>query len=327
MKVLFYSIRGFDKPLFEKKSQGHEFSFTEESLDCKNVIKSKGFRAVSIFSSDKADEEVINDLHSLGVKFISLRSVGYDHVDLEVASKLGIRVANVPSYSPNAIAEHAVAMLMALNRKLIKAHALFQQSDFRLDDLMGFDLFNKTVGIIGTGNIGMAFASIMQGFGCKILAFDPIRNPRAEDYKINYCTLAELLQNSDVVSLHCPLNKQTKYLMNKHEFSIMKSGSILINTARGSVVNTDALIHALESGKLAGACLDVYEFEKGIYFNDMRNRNWTDITLDKLRAMDNVLLTAHQAFLTKEALQGIADATLQNLNEWEVHSKSANDLV
>jgi len=326
MRVFFYSIHGFDKPFFEQQQGQHYFEFTEKSLSESTVEMAAGFDAIALFSSDTADEKILLKLAQLHVKYISLRSVGYDHVNLQLAKSLQIKVANVPEYSPYAIAEHAVAMLLCLNRKLIRAQELIQVGDFRLDSLIGFDLHGKTVGVIGTGKIGFNFARIMHGFGCKVVACDPLPNLEANLIGMHYVTLDELLRAADIVSLHCPLNEHTHYLLNEEQFTQMKKDAVLINTARGAVVNTDALIKALDNGIISGACLDVYEHEKGLFFYDYRKKGISDAKLKHLLAMKNVLVTGHQAFLTREALQGITDTTLANINQWEANGVSENDL-
>ncbi|MCW8897506.1 MAG: 2-hydroxyacid dehydrogenase [Flavobacteriales bacterium] len=327
MKVLAYSTHGFDQPFLEEAAKNkHEFSFTEKPLNENTVEMANGFDAVALFSSDNANAKVIEKLAEYKVNYITLRSVGYDHVDLQKAHELGIKVANVPEYSPYAIAEHGVALLLALNRKLHKAESLIQLQDFRLDTLVGFDLNNKTIGIIGTGKIGFAFAKIMNGFGCKLLAYDPVENPSAEEINMEYTTLEILLKNSDVVSLNCPLNEKTHYLLGKKEFASMKKGSILINTARGAVINTNALIESIENEHLGGACLDVYEKEKGLFFNNHTNSVLKDPVYSRLRSFPNVIITGHQAFLTREALIGIAETTIYNLSSWENNGTCENDL-
>ncbi|MCX7728572.1 MAG: 2-hydroxyacid dehydrogenase [Bacteroidia bacterium] len=327
MKVLVYSTHSFDRPYLEKAAQGiHQLHFVEDALDKDSAKLSTGYDVVSVFSNDDVSEGVLKILHQNNIRFVALRSAGYNHVDLNAAKNLNIRVANVPEYSPYSVAEHAVAMLMALNRKLYFSQLLFQLQDFRLDPLVGFDVHKKTVGIIGTGKIGTAFARIMKGFGCTLLAYDIKENPDALVLGVQYVSLDDLLSNSDIISIHCPLNSSTYHLLSEKKFSKIKKGSILINTARGAVIDTSALIKAIESEQISGACLDVYEFEKGLYFNDKRNKVITDDLFLKLKSFPNVLLTAHQAFLTKEALQNIATTTIQNMTEWEKYGKSSNDL-
>lgn len=328
MKTLVYSIHGFDKPFLEKAAQGkHELVFTEQPLNEMTANLANGCDAVALFTSDNASEKVLEKLYAGGVKFIALRSVGYDHIDLAKAKRLGIKVANVPEYSPYAIAEHAVALIMTLNRKILLSQKLMNKNDFRLDELVGFDLHGKTIGIVGTGKIGTAFAKIMHGFGCKLIAYDIEENQELiHQTNISYTSLSELCKSADVISVNCPLNTKTKYLFNKSTFSQMKKGVVFINTARGGIVNTIDLIEALDIGAVAAAGLDVYENEKPIYFYDHTDSQINDVIFQKLRSYPNVLLTGHQAFLTNEALQGIADTTIDNLDGWSNNEISENDL-
>jgi len=232
----------------------------------------------------------------------------------------------VPEYSPYAIAEHSVALLMALNRKIIPSQLLMQMQDFRLDTLIGFDLRGKTVGVVGTGKIGFAFAQIMHGFGCKLLAYDPSPNENADRIGMTYVSMDELLRHSDVISLNCPLNEHTANLIDDREFALMKQGVFFINTARGGVVNTDALIKHLENGKIGAAGLDVYDKEQGLFFKDHRNSRLSDANFARLRSFTNVLITGHQAFLTNEALGGIAGTTIFNLDCWSKGEASKNEV-
>jgi D-lactate dehydrogenase len=329
MKTLVYSIHGFDKPFLDKTAQGkHELVFTEKPLNEKTTSLAEGFEAISLFTSDNASAVVLQKLYSLGVKHIALRSVGYDHVDIAKAKELGIKVANVPSYSPYAIAEHSVALLMAINRKIIKSQELMNQNDFRLDKLIGFDLHGKTVGIIGTGKIGTAFAKIMHGFGCKLVAYDIIQNRELiAATNIVYTSLENICKGADVISVNCPLNDITRYMFSKSIFSLMKKGVVFINTARGGIVNTSDLLEALDSGIVAGAGLDVYENEKPIFFHNHTGKQIKDELFYKLRSHPNVLITGHQAFLTNEALHGIANTTIANLTAWEIKGISENDII
>lgn len=328
MKTLVYNIHGFDKPSLEKAAKDkHELFFTEQRLSIETATLAKGFEAIALFTSDNASAEVLEKLIECGVRFIALRSAGHDHVDLAKAKQLGIKVANVPAYSPYAIAEHAVALLLALNRKLIVGHRLMQQNDYRLNELVGFDLHGKTVGIIGTGKTGAAFAKIMNGFGCTLLAFDIEENKELKaETNIVYTSFESLCTASDVISIHCPLNNATKHLFNKTSFSKMKRGITLINTARGGIINTVDLMTAIDDGIVAAAGLDVYEAEKPIFFNDHRNTTITDDLFLKLRTYPTILITGHQAFLTNEALQGIANTTIANLDSWTKNGISENEL-
>ena len=328
MKTLVYSIHGFDKPFLVKAADGkHELHFTEQPLNESTVDLAKGFEAVALFTSDNASTEVLAKLNKCGVKFIALRSVGYDHVDLAKAKSHGIKVANVPAYSPYAIAEHSVALLMALNRKIILGQQLIQQNDFRLDELVGFDLHGKIVGIVGTGKIGSAFSKIMHGFGCKLLAYDiEVNEALLKETQIEYVSFENICKQSDVISINCPLNAYTKYMFNKATFAMMKKGVVFINTARGGIVNTKDLMEALDNGTVSFAGLDVYENEKPIFFHNHSDKNITDELFEKLRSYPNVLVTGHQAFLTNEALEGIAATTMNNIDQWSKEGKSINDI-
>lgn len=327
MKVLAYSIHGFDKLSLEKAAEGkHHLEFTDFQLNEETVKMADGFDAIAIFSNDKADRIILEMLSGLNIKYVALRSVGYDHVDLKAAQDFQLKVANVPGYSPHAIAEHSVALLLALVRKLHHSKLLMQLQDFRLDELVGINLHGKTAGIIGTGKIGYVFARIMNGFGCRLMAHDPVQQPESDEFHIEYTDLNTLLEQSDIISIYAPLNEETRYMISHSQFELMKEGAILINAARGPIVDTKALIKYLENGKLAGACLDVYEHEKGLYFNDHRNDILKDETFSHLRSFPNVVMTGHQAFLTQEAINEIAAKTIQNLNQWENAGKSENDL-
>ncbi|MEO5603717.1 MAG: 2-hydroxyacid dehydrogenase [Cyclobacteriaceae bacterium] len=327
MKVFVYSARPYDQPALQAASGKHELLFTEKRLNEETFHFATGCQAVSIFTSDDASATVLEKLHACGIRYVSLRSVGYDHIDLDKAALLGMHVENVPEYSPYSVAEHAVAMLMAVNRKPIEGQQLMQLQDFRIDSLKGFDIHSKTAGVIGTGKIGMAFARIMIGFGAKVLACDPKINQGAIDLGIKYVSLKDLLKGSDIVSLHCPLTSDTRHLIANAEFNWMKKGSILINSSRGPVINTTDLIAALKSGRLGAACLDVYEFEKGLFFNDHRNDIIHDEVFTQLRSFKNVLITGHQGFLTTDAIKEIAETTIRNLDCWQNGIRSLNELT
>lgn len=328
MKVFVYSARDYEKPFLEKASLcKHEMEYSVLALDNNTSYLAQGYEVVSLFTSDQASDEILDNLFENGVKYIALRSVGHDHVNLEKAKQLGIKVANVPAYSPYAVAEHAVALLMALNRKIILGHELMKKKDFRLEQLTGFDLHGKTVGIVGTGKIGSVFATIMKGFGCNLIGYDEYENINLiQQTQIKYKSLEELCKESDIISLHCPLTPDTKYLFNRNLFSVMKKGVVFINTARGSIVNTADLIEALENNIVAAAGLDVYENEKNIFFKNHLYKLIDDEIFNKLCTFTNVIITGHQGFLTNEALSGIARTTFENINNWESLGKSNNDL-
>lgn len=327
MKVIVYSVRPYDKPALELAAKGkHELIFTEKRLSEETVSLAEGCQAAAIFTSDDASAPVLDALHRLGVKFLLLRCVGYDHVDLRRAEALGIAVANVPEYSPYSVAEHAVAMLMAVNRKIVEGQRLMALQDFRIDTLKGFDVHGKTVGVIGTGKIGLAFARIMLGFGAEVIATDPQPAEEASSLGIRYVPLETLLKNSRIISINCPLNEHTRYLLGKKEFEQMQPGAVVINTSRGPVINTADLIDALDSGKIGAACLDVYEYEKGLFFEDRRNDIIRDANFVRLRSLKNVLITGHQGFLTEDAINQIAGTTIDNLDCFQNNIPCVNQI-
>ena len=280
-----------------------------------------------MFTNDDASAQVLRELHSLGVKYIAARSAGYDNIDLLEAEILGMRVANAPGYSPYAVAEHAVALILALNRKLVISNDQVHNHNFALGNLVGFDLHGKTAGLIGTGRIGSVMAQIMHGFGCELLAYDI--NPSGElskKYGIRFCSLNEVCLRSDIVSIHTPLNQHTKYILNENTFSIMKKGVMIINTARGGVVHTGDLLKYLDKGIIGAYGADVYENERGIFFFDHSDKGIQDKMLKELLQKKNVLITPHQAFATSEALASIADITFYNILEWAAGATPENEL-
>jgi len=329
MRVTFFSSKPYDiEYLNNANKEEIELHFVEESLSEASLYLAKGSDAVSVFTNDDVSENIIDKLHSIGIRYITTRSAGYDHINISHAEELGIAVANVPEYSPYSIAEHAVAMMLCLNRKLIKANQKVKSQNYLLDDLIGFDLNGKTVGIIGAGKIGGIVARILHGFGCKILAFDINPNNEYSDtYGVKYVDLETLYAQSDIISLHCPLNKHTKYLINESTIALMKRGVMIINTGRGGVIDTKALIDGLKSGKIGYAGLDVYENEKGLFFFNHENEILQDETFARLLSFKNVLITGHQAFLTREALGNIADTTIYNLECFAKKVKSQNELT
>ncbi|QDK47034.1 2-hydroxyacid dehydrogenase [Bdellovibrio sp. ZAP7] len=314
MKVAFFSARKYEEKFFQEaqKDSEIEFDFLEARLTEKTVQLASGYQGICVFVNDVLNEAVLTELHKLGVRFIALRCAGFNNVHLPTATKLGLRVVRVPEYSPYAVAEHAVALLLTLNRKIHKAHYHVREMNFSLEGLVGFDLHGKTVGIIGTGRIGHVFAKIMNGFGCSILVHDIKTDPEIEAMA-KYVNLDELLRKSDIISLHCPLNEATKHLIDESAFAKMKSNAVLINTGRGGLIDTQALIKALKAHRIGGACLDVYEEEEGVFFTDQSSEGITDDILARLTTFPNVIMTSHQAFLTQEALMNIADTTKRNL--------------
>jgi D-lactate dehydrogenase len=330
MKVLIYSAREFEIPYLQRANANrHNLTFINDSLTSKTAIKAVGYDAISIFSADEACFLTIEKLKDFGVKYITLRSVGYDNVNIRAAARLGIKVANVPSYSPYAIAEHAVALLLAINRKLIESSRRVSQFNFNLNDLVGYDLNKKTVGIIGTGKIGSVMSKIMYGFGCKLLGYDIEPNDDlVNTYNMEYTSLVNLCANADIISLHVPLNADTHYLINEDIISEMKKGVVIINTARGAVINTSHIIDGIKSKKIGALGIDVYENEKGVFFKDHSlDIPYDDEMLIKLKAFPNVIITGHHAFLTEEALTNIAETTFYNLNCWEQNINTENELT
>ena len=329
MKILVYSAKDFEIPYLEKANRRkYHLTFTKEALSSKTATNAIGFDAISIFSADEACVITIEKLKDFGVKYIALRSVGYDNVNLRAASRLAIRVANVPAYSPYSIAEHATSLLLALNRKLIESNHRVDHFNFKLNHLVGFDLNNKTVGIIGTGKIGAIMSKIMHGFGCTLLGYDINENNDLIDkYNLDYTALKNLCEQSDIISLHVPLNTETHQMINEELISVMKQGVILINTARGSVINTEDVIEGLKNGNIGALGIDVYENEKGIFFKDHSRHIPNDDLLIKLNAMPNVLITGHHAFLTEEALTNIAETTIYNFDCWNSGKETENELT
>lgn len=319
MKTIVYSVKGFEESyLLEANNNFHELTLTNKPLNIDTVAMAAGNEAVAIFTNDDASAPVLKKLKGLGVNYLTTRSVGTDHIDLEVAKTLAIAVANVPAYSPYSVAEHAVTLMLGLNRKLILADKKSHAYQFELSSLIGFDMHGKTVGIIGLGSIGSVVADILHGFGCHILVYDIIENKaHAKQHHFTYATLDELYAQSDIVTLHLPLTPQTKHLINQESIAKMKKGVMLINTSRGPIIDTHALMNGLHSGQIGSVGLDVYEFEKGIFFKNHYGSEAKNELLLNLMNFDNVIITGHQAFLTKEALTNIADKTIQNLSEWE----------
>lgn len=316
MKVVVYSIKPFEKEFLAKANhKKHDITLISNLLNLETAAYAEGKQAVVVFTNDDVSAPVINRLADLGIKYIAARSAGTDHIDKEAAAKRGIKLAKVPVYSPQAIAEHAVAMALSLNRHLIQADEHSHQFDFKLDGLIGFNFYGKTVGLIGLGNIGQAVAAIFNGFGCRVIGYD-IAAP-AKLVKIELLSLEEVLRQADIISLHVPLTPATKYLINAATIANMKKGVMLINTSRGGLINTIAVIDALERGQIGYLGMDVYEHEKGLFFEDHQHDLVKDPLLQKLMAYPNVLVTPHQAFLTDEALQQIADQTIKNLDVWQ----------
>lgn len=328
MKIAFFDTHGFDRTFFQKTNEEfhHEINFFETRLTEQTANLAFGFPCVCAFVNDRLDEKVLRFLADGGTRIIALRSAGFNHVDLAAAESLGLRVVRVPEYSPYAVAEHAVALILSLNRKTHRAYNRVRENNFSLDGLVGFDLHQKTVGIIGTGRIGSVLAKILRGFDCQVLAYDIVQNPKLIKMGVKYVQLDQLLQMSDIISLHVPLTPQTRYLINETALSLTKPGVMLINTGRGALIETRALIKFLKSGHIGYAGLDVYEEEEGLFFENLSEQILQDDKLARLLTFPNVVLTSHQAFLTKEALTNIAKVTLQNISDFENGHKLKNEV-
>jgi D-lactate dehydrogenase len=329
MRMAVFDTHRYDRQALEAANADgrHELIFLEPRLNQQTAPLAKGCEAVCSFVNDRVDRETLQALHDEGVRFIALRCAGFNHVDLKAAADLGIRLARVPEYSPYAVAEHAVALILSLNRKIPKAHARVREGNFTLDGLEGFDLHGKTVGVIGTGRIGRTFAGIMRGFGCTVLLNDKYPNEEfAKESGCTYVELPELYRRSDIISLHVPLTPETLHMINLPAIETMKPGVMLINTGRGGLTDTKALIKGLKTGHIGAAGLDVYEEEAGIFFCDLSEAGIQDDLLARLMTFPNVLITAHQAFLTREALHNIADTTLENLTAFETGAPLVNEV-
>jgi D-lactate dehydrogenase len=329
MNTVIYSTHKFEKEFLINANAGkHELKFLEFPLNIETAHLAAGAQAISIFVNDDASEKVLEELHIAGIKFIALRSAGFNHVNLQKAKQVSMRAARVPAYSPYAVAEHAVALMMALNRKLIRANSRVHESNFSLDGLTGFDMNGKTAGIIGTGKIGEVVAKIVHGFGCNILAVDQFENDELKTkYNVKYTDYETLYKVSDIITLHVPLTPETRYLVNKESIEKMKPGVMLINTSRGALVNTKDVIAGLKKGQIGYLGLDVYEEEMGLFFEDHSEDILQDDIISRLLTFRNVLITSHQAFLTQTALQNIADTTIHNLDCFEKNIDCKNELV
>lgn len=311
IKVAFYDAKAYDKPSFEHYGVMHglQFRFLEAKLNEDTVALAEGCDAVCVFVNDSVTETVINRLYEYGVKLIALRSAGYNNVDVKAAFGK-IHVVHVPAYSPYAVAEHAMAILLTSVRRIHKAYNRTRDFNFSLSGLTGFDLHGKTVGVIGTGKIGRIFIDICCGFGMKVIAYDPYPVP---DSGIEYVTLDDLFARSDIISLHCPLNNSTFHTINADAIAKMKKGVVIVNTSRGALIDAEALLSGIKTRKIGAACLDVYEEEADIFFEDRSGHILNDELLSRLISMPNVIVTSHQAFLTEEALSNIAETTVNNI--------------
>lgn len=324
MKYAFFDTKPYDIPSFEKYGNENriEFKFFETKLNRDTASLAKGCDGVCVFVNDTVDAEVIDKLYSMGVKSVALRCAGYNNVD--VKHSFGkLHIFHVPAYSPYAVAEHAIAMLLTSIRRIHKAYIRTKDFNFSLSGLTGFDLYGKTVGVIGTGRIGRVFIDICKGFGMRVLAYDKFP---ATDSGIEYVDLDTLFAKSDIISLHCPLTEETKHMIDASAINKMKKGVVIINTSRGALIDADALLAGIKSRQVGAACLDVYEEESDIFFEDFSGHIMDDDTLARLISMPNVIVTSHQAFLTEEALNNIAETTVKNITEFAEHGYCENEL-
>ena len=329
MKILFYDTKTYDKESFENVLSDFpdiQIEYTKSDLDPRTAALAEGFDAVCAFVSSNVGEDTLTILHSHGVNCVLMRCAGFNNVDLGKAKELGIRVLCVPGYSPEAVAEHAMALALACNRRLYKAYNKVRENDFSLNGLMGFNFYQKTAGIIGTGKIGAAMCRICHGFGMKVIAYDVYPNPSLEGF-VTYKSLDEVLAESDLLSLHCPLMDSTRHLINLSSIEKMKDGVILVNTSRGALVKTADLIEGIRKNKLAGVGLDVYEEETNNVFEDRSEEILETSITSRLLSFPNVMITSHQGFFTKEALGAIANTTLQNAMDYTSKTPSPNDVI
>ncbi len=328
MKVAVFSTKSYDRQFLEaaNSEHKHELVFFEPRLTFETNVLASGFPAVCSFVNDLLDKQTLGAIASGGTQLIALRSAGYNHVDIAAAIELGMKVVRVPAYSPYAVAEHTLALILSLNRKIYRAYARVREGNFSLEGLLGFDLHGCTVGIIGTGKIGFIVAQILKGFGCNLLAYDPYPNPECTALGVKYVALTELFANSDIVTLHIPLTQENYHIIDVQALSQMKNGIMLINTSRGALIDTKAVIAALKSGKIGNLGLDVYEQETELFFEDLSNSVIQDDVFQRLLTFPNVLITSHQGFFTKNALKSIAETTLTNISDVENGRPCANEV-
>ncbi len=326
MKVAVFSTKAFDRQFLEAATSDkqHDLIFFDPHLNKDTAILAADFPVVCIFVNDQADAATLEVLASRGTKLLALRCAGFNNVDLKAAAEHGISVVRVPAYSPEAVAEYTIAMILTLNRKLYRAYNRVREGNFSLDGLMGFNLYGRTVGIIGTGRIGAIVTQILKGFGCNLLVYDVYRNPEIEALGVKYVELSEIFTKSDIISLHCPLNSETHHLINVDAIEQMKPGVMLINTSRGALINAKAVTRGLKSGKIGSLGLDVYEKESDLFFEDLSGTIIQDDVFLRLTTFPNVLITGHQAFFTEEALRNIAETTITNITEFEQSGDSKN---
>lgn len=329
MKIAFFDTHSYDKKSFAQANENfnYEIDFRDYKLNENTALTAKGFDVVCVFVNDIVNEAVIKTLKECGIKLIALRCAGFNNVDLKAADEARIKVVRVPAYSPYAVAEHGAALLMSLTRHIPQAYLRTKTANFNIEGLTGRDLHGLTAGILGTGKIGQIMADILKGFGMNIIAYDPYPNEEwASKTGARYVTLKEIFCESDVLSLHCPLNEQTKHIVNHDSMKMMKHDAVIINTGRGALIDSKALVHALKHGQIGGIGMDVYEEESKYFFSDWSTDIMTDDVLARLLTFPNVIITAHQAFLTTNALKNLADTTLQNIRDFSDNAKLLNEV-
>lgn len=329
MKIAFFDTHSYDKKSFAQANENfnYEIDFRDYKLNENTALTAKGFDVVCVFVNDIVNEAVIKTLKECGIKLIALRCAGFNNVDLKAADEAGIKVVRVPAYSPYAVAEHGAALLMSLTRHIPQAYLRTKTANFNIEGLTGRDLHGLTAGILGTGKIGQIMADILKGFGMNIIAYDPYPNEEwASKTGARYVTLKEIFCESDVLSLHCPLNEQTKHIVNHDSMKMMKHDAVIINTGRGALIDSKALVHALKHGQIGGIGMDVYEEESKYFFSDWSTDIMTDDVLARLLTFPNVIITAHQAFLTTNALKNLADTTMQNIRDFSDNAKLLNEV-
>lgn len=328
MRVAVFSAKPYDERSLAAAAAGSdlELTFLEARLSVSTAPLSQGFDVVCAFVNDDLSAGVLLRLKDGGVRLIALRSAGFNHVDLEAARSVGLTVVRVPAYSPQSVAEHTVALILALDRKIHRAHARVREGNFALEGLLGFDVGSRTVGIVGTGKIGVTVARLLTGFGCRLIGFDVTENPEATELGLEYVPLEDLFRQSDIITLHTPLTPDTHHLIDAFAIAIMKRGVMIINTSRGALVDTTAVIEGLKAGKIGHLGLDVYEEEGDLFFEDLSDRVITDDVFSRLLTFPNVLITGHQAFFTAEALAAIAETTIANIVAFAAGESSGNEL-
>lgn len=328
MKIAVFSAKRYDREFLSaaNASAGHQLRFFDAPLDLESVALASGHDAVCIFVNDIADAAVIEALAGGGTRLVALRCTGFNNVDMQAAAQFDIKVVRVVTYSPYSVAEHALALLQAINRKIHRAYNRTRDSNFSLDGLMGFDLHGKTVAVVGTGKIGRVFARIMLGFGCQVLGYDKYPSPEFEALGARYVAPEEIGAKADIISLHCPLTPETHHIINKDTLARTKRGALLINTSRGGLIDTEAAIEALKSGQLGGLALDVYEQEADLFFRDLSSTVVSDDMFQRLLSFPNVIVTGHQAFFTEEAITTICETTINSVTEFATGQALSNEI-